>query len=95
MLKNLTIVVGLVAGLSACAAPYGSTGYGNTGYGYNEPAQNAPPISETHAYAREPVRRRRRVVRGKAAQWVGTAAYGGCRLSGEPAMPAYVAGARC
>jgi hypothetical protein len=38
MLKNLTIVFGLVGGLSACAAPYGYSGYGNTGYGYNEPA---------------------------------------------------------
>jgi hypothetical protein len=42
MLKNLTIVFGLVAGLSACAAPYGYTGYGNTGYGYAEPAYYGP-----------------------------------------------------
>jgi hypothetical protein len=42
MIKNLTIVFGLVAGLSACAAPYGSTGYGNVGYGYNEPAYYGP-----------------------------------------------------
>jgi hypothetical protein len=32
----------LVAGLSACAAPYGYTGYGNTGYGYNQPANYGP-----------------------------------------------------
>jgi hypothetical protein len=37
MLKNLAIVVGLVAGLSACMGPYGYSGYG-TGYGYNRPA---------------------------------------------------------
>jgi hypothetical protein len=43
MLKNLTIVFGLVVvGLSACAAPYGYTGYGNPGYGYNEPAYYGP-----------------------------------------------------
>jgi hypothetical protein len=42
MLKNLTIVFGLVTGLSACMAPYGYTGYGNTGYGYNEPAYYGP-----------------------------------------------------
>jgi hypothetical protein len=42
MLKNLAIVFGLVAGLSACAAPYGYPGYGNTGYGYNEPAYYGP-----------------------------------------------------
>src|SRR5262250_1412570 len=30
----------------------------------------------TRAHAREPVRRRRRAVRGKAVQWVGTAVYG-------------------
>jgi hypothetical protein len=38
MLKNLAIVIGLVAGLSACVGPYGYNGYGNTGYGYNGPA---------------------------------------------------------
>ena len=38
MLKKLTIVVGLVAGLSAYVGPYGYNGYGNTGYGYNKPA---------------------------------------------------------
>ena len=32
MLKKLVIVLGLVAGLSACVGPYD-----NTGYGYNEP----------------------------------------------------------
>jgi len=42
MLKTLTIVFGLGAGLSACVAPYGYTGYGNTGYGYNEPAYYGP-----------------------------------------------------
>jgi hypothetical protein len=42
MLKNLSIVFGLVAGLSACAAPYGYGGYGNAGYGYNEPAYYGP-----------------------------------------------------
>ena len=35
MLKNLAIVLGLVAGLAACMGPYGYSGYGNTGYGYN------------------------------------------------------------
>src|SRR3984893_2581924 len=39
MLKNLAIVVGLVAGLSACI-PYGYNGYDSTGYGYNRPAYN-------------------------------------------------------
>jgi hypothetical protein len=42
MLKNLMIAFCLVAGLSACAAPYGYTGYGNTGYGYNQPANYGP-----------------------------------------------------
>jgi hypothetical protein len=37
MLKNLAIVVGLVAGLSACI-PSGYNGYDSTGYGYNQPA---------------------------------------------------------
>jgi hypothetical protein len=36
MLKNLAIVLGLVAGLSACMGPYGYSGYG-AGYGYNRP----------------------------------------------------------
>jgi hypothetical protein len=35
MLKNLAMVLGLVAGLTACMGPYGSSGYGNTGYGYS------------------------------------------------------------
>ena len=35
MLKNLAMVLGLVAGLTACTGPYGYSGYGNTGYGYN------------------------------------------------------------
>jgi hypothetical protein len=39
MLKNLAIVVGLVAGLSACI-PYGYNGYDSTGYGYSQPAYN-------------------------------------------------------
>jgi hypothetical protein len=48
MLKTLVIVVGLVAGLSACMGPYGDNGYGyngygnsgysNAGFGYNRPA---------------------------------------------------------
>jgi hypothetical protein len=38
MLKNLAIVLGLVAGLSACMGPYGYNGYGQTGYGYYRPA---------------------------------------------------------
>jgi hypothetical protein len=38
MLKNLVIVLGLVAGLSACMGPYGYDGYDNTGGGYNGPA---------------------------------------------------------
>jgi hypothetical protein len=38
MLKKLAIVLGLVAGLSACMGPYGYNGYGGTGYGYNQPA---------------------------------------------------------
>jgi hypothetical protein len=37
MLKNLTIIFGLVASLTACAAPYG-----NAGYGYSEPAYYGP-----------------------------------------------------
>ena len=39
MFKNLAIVSGLVAGLSACT-PYGYNGYDSTGYGYNQPAYN-------------------------------------------------------
>jgi hypothetical protein len=35
MLKNMMIVLGLVAGLTACMSPYGYSGYGNTGYGYD------------------------------------------------------------
>ena len=34
MLKNLPMVLGLVAGLTACTGPYGYSGYGNTGHGY-------------------------------------------------------------
>jgi hypothetical protein len=39
MLKNLAIVAGLVAGLSACI-PSGYNGYNSTGYGYNHPVYN-------------------------------------------------------
>jgi hypothetical protein len=38
MLKNVAIVLGLVAGLSACMGPYDYNGYGNPGYGYSRPA---------------------------------------------------------
>ena len=37
MPKNLMIVLGLIMGLSACAAPSGYNGYGNPGYGYGGP----------------------------------------------------------
>jgi hypothetical protein len=47
MIKNLTIVFGLLASLSACAAPYGYTGYGDTGYGYSEPTY--------YGYSNQPV----------------------------------------
>jgi hypothetical protein len=49
MLKNLAIVVGLVAGLSACI-PSGYNGYDSTGYGYNQPSYNGysyAPYSRT------------------------------------------------
>jgi hypothetical protein len=49
MLENLTIVVGLVAGLSACI-PYGYNAYDGAGYGYNQPAYNGysyAPYSRT------------------------------------------------
>ena len=49
MLKNLAIVVGFVAGLSACI-PYGYNGYDSTGYGYNQPAYNGYS-SSTPVYA--------------------------------------------
>ena len=49
MLKNLAIVVGLVAGLSACM-PYGYNGYDSTGYGYNQPAYNGYSY-DTSVYA--------------------------------------------
>ena len=42
MLKNLTIVFGLVAGLSACAAPYEYPGYGYTEPAYYGPAYYGP-----------------------------------------------------
>lgn len=50
MLKNLAIALGLMAGLSACAAPYGYTGYDNPGYGYNEPAYYGPVYYEPGYY---------------------------------------------
>jgi hypothetical protein len=38
MLKNLALALGLLAGLSACAAPYGYPEYGYpAGYGYAQP----------------------------------------------------------
>jgi len=40
--QNITIVFGLMAGLSACAAPYGDPGYGNPGYGYNQSGYYGP-----------------------------------------------------
>ncbi len=49
MVKNLAIVVGLMAGLSACI-PYSYNGYDSTGYGYNQPAFNGysyAPYSRT------------------------------------------------
>jgi hypothetical protein len=54
MLKNLAIVVGLAAGVSACI-PYGYNGYDSTGYGYNQPAYNQPAYNgysyDTPGYA--------------------------------------------
>jgi hypothetical protein len=44
MLKNLTIVIGLIAGLSACI-PYGYNGY-DSGYGSNQPAYNQPAYNQ-------------------------------------------------
>jgi hypothetical protein len=49
MLKNLAIVVGLVAGVSACI-PYGYNGYDSTGYGYNQPAYTGSSY-DTPVYA--------------------------------------------
>jgi hypothetical protein len=54
MLKNLAIVLGLVAGLSACMGPYGYSGYG-AGYGYNRPANygygyNSTPANYGYGY---------------------------------------------
>ena len=46
MLKNLAIIVGLMAGLSACI-PYGYNGYDSTGYGYNQPAYNGYSYNTT------------------------------------------------
>jgi hypothetical protein len=38
MLKNLALALGLLAGLSACVAPYGDPGYSYPpGYGYAQP----------------------------------------------------------
>jgi hypothetical protein len=42
MFKNLTIALGLMAGLSACTAPFTYTGYDNPGYGYNEADSYGP-----------------------------------------------------
>ena len=56
MIKNLTIVIGLMAGLSACV-PYGYNGYDSTGYGYNQPAYNQPAYngsSYNTPYSRTP-----------------------------------------
>jgi hypothetical protein len=56
MIKNLTIVIGLRAGLSACI-PYGYNGYDSTGYGYNQPAYNQPAYngsSYNTPYSRTP-----------------------------------------
>ena len=39
MLKNLAIVVGLAAGVSACISS-GYNGHDSSGYGYNQPAYN-------------------------------------------------------
>jgi hypothetical protein len=49
MIKNLAIVIGLMAGLSACG-PYGYNGYDSTGYGYNQPAYAGSSYS-TPVYA--------------------------------------------
>jgi hypothetical protein len=49
MLKNLALALGLLAGLSACAAPYGYPEYGYPGYGYAE-----PPAYSGYGYAPAP-----------------------------------------
>jgi hypothetical protein len=51
MLKNLAIVIGLTAGLSACI-PYGYNGYDSTGYGSNQRAYNGS--SYNAPYSRTP-----------------------------------------
>jgi hypothetical protein len=48
MLKNLTIVFGLMAGLSACAVPYGTTGYGSTQPAYYGPVYYGPGYYPPH-----------------------------------------------
>ena len=52
MLKKLVIVLGLVAGLSACVGPYGDTGYGYSelayGYGPNTPVYYGPGYYPPH-----------------------------------------------
>lgn len=53
MLKKLVIVLGLVAGLSACVGPYGDTGYGYNerayyGYGSSTPAYYGPGYYAPH-----------------------------------------------
>ena len=50
MLKNLAIVIGLMAGVSACI-PYGYNGYDSTRYGYNQPAYGG---SSYAPYSRTP-----------------------------------------
>jgi hypothetical protein len=52
MLKKLAIVVVLVAGLSACVAPYGYPGYGYPGYGYSGYGYGEPAY---YGYRNEPV----------------------------------------
>jgi hypothetical protein len=57
MLKNLAIVVGLMAGLSACI-PSGYNGYDNTGYGYTSrptsPPRSAAGYGRQAALSRDP-----------------------------------------
>jgi hypothetical protein len=48
MLKNLTIVFGLMVGLSACAVPYGTTGYGSTEPAYYGPVYYGPGYYPPH-----------------------------------------------
>ena len=48
MLKNLTIVFGLMAGLSSCAVPYGTTGYGSNEPPYYGPVYYGPGYYPPH-----------------------------------------------